>query len=181
MAITLLSTPPTRQDPENFSPRADVFLSELPVFAEEANELAEELNALASSMTASVGASATAAAGSATNAANSATAAAGSAASVLTSVSTLLGLTLTTVTATSVTATAGKLYILTNAGVTTVTLPASPATGDIVGVAVANGLTTNIVARNGNTIRGVADNVVINRVDVAPYFYYDGSTWRIFT
>lgn len=42
--ITPLSTPPSRQDPANFSSRADTFLGELPTFATEANALALEVN-----------------------------------------------------------------------------------------------------------------------------------------
>lgn len=43
--ITALPTPvPTRQDPSNFSERADAFLSALPAFGTEANALATEVN-----------------------------------------------------------------------------------------------------------------------------------------
>lgn len=45
MPITLLPTPPTRQDPDNFAERGDVFLASLPAFATEANALAAEVNA----------------------------------------------------------------------------------------------------------------------------------------
>ena len=42
--ITPLPTPPTRQDPANFSARGDAFLGALPQFQVEANALANELN-----------------------------------------------------------------------------------------------------------------------------------------
>ena len=45
MAITALPTPPSRQDPANFSDRADAFLGALPTFATEANALATDVNA----------------------------------------------------------------------------------------------------------------------------------------
>jgi len=46
MAITPLPTPvPTREDPNNFSDRADAFLAALPTFATEANTLADDVNA----------------------------------------------------------------------------------------------------------------------------------------
>ncbi len=45
MTITALPIPPTRQDPDNFSTRADQFFSALPAFATEANALATEVNA----------------------------------------------------------------------------------------------------------------------------------------
>ena len=44
MAITLLPTPPTRQDPANFNTRADEFLGALPTFGTEANSLASDVN-----------------------------------------------------------------------------------------------------------------------------------------
>lgn len=44
MPITALPTPPTRQDPANFSARADDFLGALPTFATEANALQAEVN-----------------------------------------------------------------------------------------------------------------------------------------
>ncbi len=45
MAITALPTPPSRQDPANFSDRADAFLGALPTFTTEANALAADVNA----------------------------------------------------------------------------------------------------------------------------------------
>ena len=44
MAITLLPTPPSRQDPANFNVRADEFLGALPTFGTEANSLATDVN-----------------------------------------------------------------------------------------------------------------------------------------
>ena len=44
MAITLLPTPPSRQDPANFNVRADAFLGALPTFGTEANSLASDVN-----------------------------------------------------------------------------------------------------------------------------------------
>jgi hypothetical protein len=45
MAITPLPTPPSRDDPTNFSARGDAFLGALPDFATEANALAVDVNA----------------------------------------------------------------------------------------------------------------------------------------
>lgn len=59
MAITPLPTPPSRNDPTNFSARGDAFLGALPAFATEANALATQVNA--DSITASGAASAAAA------------------------------------------------------------------------------------------------------------------------
>ena len=65
MAITLLPTPPSRQDPANFNVRADAFLGALPNFGTEANALATDVNAKQ--------ATASSAATTATNAASTAT------------------------------------------------------------------------------------------------------------
>lgn len=71
MAITLLPTPPSRQDPANFNVRADEFLGALPTFGTEANSLAIDVN---SKQTTASNAATTA-----TNAANTATTKAGEA------------------------------------------------------------------------------------------------------
>lgn len=70
----------------------------------------------------------------------------------------------------------------TSAGSFTVTLPASPATGDTVFVAddgktwEANPLT---IARNGATIEGVADDLSCNVSHIRVTLVYSGTTWRI--
>jgi hypothetical protein len=66
------------------------------------------------------------------------------------------------VTGTTQTAVAGNHYVLTNASTTTLTLPFGPNLGDVVWVTVANGLVTNVVARNSQNINGLAENMTIN-------------------
>ena len=66
------------------------------------------------------------------------------------------------VTGTSQIAVTGNQYYLTNVATTTVTLPSSPSAGDTVWVTVGNGLTTNVVDRNGSPIQGLAENLVLN-------------------
>lgn len=84
--ISALPTPPSRDDPTNFSTRADAFLGALPTFQSEANVVAGEVNSNAATAstaasTASTAAStATTQAGIASAAASSATASANSAA-----------------------------------------------------------------------------------------------------
>ena len=76
------------------------------------------------------------------------------------------GLPVVTVTAsTAISASAGFHYILTAGSAATVTLPASPTISDTVYVTVANGLTTNVVARNGKPIQGIAEDMTLD----APY------------
>ena len=66
---------------------------------------------------------------------------------------------------TAISAAAGNHYVLTAASLTTVTLPASPTISDTVWITVANDLTTNVVARNGKNIQGIAEDMTLN----APY------------
>jgi hypothetical protein len=66
------------------------------------------------------------------------------------------------VTGTSQIAVTGNQYYLTNVATTTVTLPSSPSAGDTVWVTVGNGLTTNVVDRNGNPIQGLTEDLVLN-------------------
>lgn len=78
----------------------------------------------------------------------------------------IAGLPPVTVTAsTSISAAAGNHYVLTATTTATVTLPASPTISDTVWITVANDLTTNVVARNGKNIQGLAEDMTLN----APY------------
>ena len=70
--------------------------------------------------------------------------------------------TLNVVTGTTQAAVNGNQYVLTNAAATTVTLPGSPSAGDIVWVTVANNRTDNVIARNGQNIMGLAEDMTLN-------------------
>jgi hypothetical protein len=81
----------------------------------------------------------------------------------ITIASTILGVpTMSVVTGTTQSAAVNTHYILTNGSATTVTLPASPTAGDLIWITVANGLTTNVVARNGKPIQGIAEDMTLN-------------------
>lgn len=71
----------------------------------------------------------------------------------------------------------------TSGGSFTVTLPASPATGDTVMVVDGNDWSTTnlIVGRNGSTIEGDAADLTCDVGTVALQFTYDGTTWQIYT
>lgn len=66
------------------------------------------------------------------------------------------------VTGTTQAAQAWAHYVLTNVAATTVTLPASPAAGDMIWITVANSLRTNVVARNGNKIMATSEDLTVN-------------------
>lgn len=84
--------------------------------------------------------------------------------------------TLVVVTGTTQAATANNHYVLTNVATTTVTLPATPTAGDIVWVTVGNGLTTNVVARNGSNIQSLAEDLTLNAAYAAVQMRYINST-----
>lgn len=87
------------------------------------------------------------------------------------------GLPPVTVTAsTSISAAAGNHYVLTAATTATVTLPASPTISDTVWVTVANGLSTNVIARNGKNIQGIAEDMTLNTTYAAAQLRFSDNT-----
>ncbi len=77
---------------------------------------------------------------------------------------------------TTISAVAGNHYVLTAATTATVTLPASPTISDTVWVTVANGLTTNVVARNGKNIQGIAEDMTLNSAYAAAQLRFSDNT-----
>jgi hypothetical protein len=66
------------------------------------------------------------------------------------------------------------LYVMT--ANLTLTLPASPATGDYVGVSNRSGTTTCVISRNGNNIMGTAENMTVDVLDAGFTLFYSGAT-----
>ena len=71
----------------------------------------------------------------------------------------------------------------TSGGIWTLTLPATPSTGDYIQIIDgadwnANNLT---VARNGETIESVAADLIVNVGNIAVDFIFDGTTWQVAT
>jgi len=89
------------------------------------------------------------------------------------------GTVVSVVSTTTQTAVKDSHYIITNVALTTVTLPTSPASGDTVWVTVTNGLTTNIIARNGQTIMGLAEDMTIDTGDSTVPLRFVNSSWRL--
>lgn len=71
-------------------------------------------------------------------------------------------------------AVAGRNYVLTAA--LTLTLPATPATGESVGVQNSSGLTTCVVARNGNNIMSLAEDMTIDVTNAGITLMYADAT-----
>ena len=90
-------------------------------------------------------------------------------------------LTTSIVSGTTQTAVQNYRYVLSNAATTTVTLPSSPSLGDTVYIVVANDLLTNIVARNGQKIMSLDQDMTINSSNAAFGLLYTNSTlgWRV--
>lgn len=89
------------------------------------------------------------------------------------------GLTVVTVTGTTQAMTAGNHYVLTNVAATTATLPATPSSGDTVAVTVANALTSNVIARNAQTIMEVAADMTIDSLYATVTLRFLSSSWRL--
>ena len=77
-------------------------------------------------------------------------------------------------------AVAGTHYILTNVAATTVTLPATPASGDTVWVTWTNSLATNVIARNGQTIMGLSEDMTLDAsTNGTVQLRFVSSSWRL--
>ena len=88
-------------------------------------------------------------------------------------------LSVVTVSGTTQTAVAGAHYVLTNVAATTVTLPTSPTSGDTVAITPANSQITNVIARGGNTIMSLAEDMTLDNANATVTLRYLASTWRI--
>lgn len=74
---------------------------------------------------------------------------------------------------TNTNAVVGKLYVLT--GSCTLTLPASPNTGDSIKISNRSGAATAVIARNGNNIMGGASDLTIDKLNAGFEMIYSGS------
>ena len=89
-------------------------------------------------------------------------------------------MTVQVVAGTSALAVNGGHYILTNVAVTTLTLPAGPASGDTVWVTWKNNRADNVVARNGQTIGGDPSNLTLDgRVRGTVALRFVDSSWEV--
>jgi hypothetical protein len=84
--------------------------------------------------------------------------------------------TMNIVSGTTQAAVANNHYVLTNASTTTVTLPAGPAAGAVVWITVANGRVDNVVARNGQNINSLAENMTLDNAYAGVQLRYADAT-----
>jgi hypothetical protein len=75
---------------------------------------------------------------------------------------------------TNTTAVKDYLYVITASLI--LTLPASPATGDKVGMSNMSGTLTVVIGRNGENIAGIAENLTIDVENIGIQFVYTGAT-----
>lgn len=75
----------------------------------------------------------------------------------------------------------GGRFVITNSAATTLTLPANPNVGDVVGILVANDRIDNVVARNGRLIQGLAEDLTIGNRYFSGALVFTGNTfgWRL--
>jgi len=85
-----------------------------------------------------------------------------------------------TVSATGATVTNRTVYCVTAAG-QTITLPASPSAGNEVVIINGGAFTNTIVARNGQNIMGLAENLTLDKEYAAMTFIFTDATrgWRV--
>lgn len=74
---------------------------------------------------------------------------------------------------------ASSVYMINASSAITLTLPASPSTGDAIDI-LNNTTLSHTVARNGSTIQGLSEDLVINESGVKFKIWYTGSTWSLF-
>lgn len=81
----------------------------------------------------------------------------------------------------SVSMTAGQQDAATYAGAVTWTLPASPSSGNRCGFIVANGRSDNVVARNGQPIMGLSEDMTVDNPNASFVLRYVDATrgWRL--
>jgi hypothetical protein len=90
------------------------------------------------------------------------------------------GVAVSIVSGTSQAGVAGSHYVLTNVAATTVTLPAAPASGATVWVTWTNSLTTNVIARNGQTIMGLAEDMTLDAAtNGTVQLRFVNNSWRL--
>lgn len=84
-------------------------------------------------------------------------------------------------TSTSNALSANSHVVLTNAALSTATLPPSPIAGDAIWITPGNGRTDNVIARNGQNIMSLAEDMTLDNANVTVQLRFINSTlgWRL--
>ena len=91
-------------------------------------------------------------------------------------------LTMSTTASTDFTAAKDNHHVCTAASAVTVTLPATPAEGDMLALTfTSETVVTHVVARNAQTIMGLAENLTIDSAYASVVLQFASSSWRIIT
>lgn len=166
--VTALPSPPSRDDPATFSAKADAFFGALPTLVTQINTVSGEINSNASTASSAAG-TASGAAGTATTKAGEASASAALATGFLGPLATLSASQALTVNTAYQFATSGQTY----------TLPAGAVNGDTIILSNTGTATNNVIARNGKTIMGVAEDMTFDFTGHTVTLKCIGSDWRI--
>jgi hypothetical protein len=78
---------------------------------------------------------------------------------------------------------AGQSYRVGGSSALTLTLPADPAAGDAILLVDGESISATVqhtIARNGQTIMGLAENLTLNVRGIALQLWFTGTTWRLF-
>ena len=84
------------------------------------------------------------------------------------------GLLTTNIISTNTTAVIGNLYVMTAS--LTLTLPATPTIGDKVGISNRSDVLTSVIARNGELIMGLAEDLTLDKLNAGFEMVYTGAT-----
>lgn len=76
-------------------------------------------------------------------------------------------------------AVARTMYVITNVAASTIALPDNPSANDEVWVMVTNGLSTNMIARNGSTIMGLAEDMMLDMRNYTYKLQFTNNSWRL--
>ena len=189
--VSVLPTPPSKTDPNNFAVRADDFLGSLPMFVTELNQTVNQLN----SITSGLDQTQPIAAYSAATTYNFPTVVAGSdgisyrcvgtgvininpitdAGANWVPISSIGGINRISVVSSDAAATARTLHILANP--LTLTLPANPALGTGLAIHNQSGALTCVINPGSGKINGIAESMIVNILYVTIWMMYAGSTY----
>jgi len=164
--VSVLPTPPSKTDPNNFAVRADDFLGSLPMFVTELNQTVNFPTVVAGSDGISYRC-----VGTGVININPIT----DAGANWVPISSIGGINRISVVSSDAAATARTLHILANP--LTLTLPANPALGTGLAIHNQSGALTCVINPGSGKINGIAESMIVNILYVTIWMMYAGSTY----